>query len=478
MNKPHPGTRVGLLAAALLLSLGTANAADRKLTVHESKAREIYAKSIAFQTELGKSQMVPFAEYLAAEFRAAGFPTEDIRILPFKGEGDPTASLVVRYRGSGKGSPNDKRPIVVMAHMDVVTAKREEWERDPYTLIEENGYFFGRGTYDNKQGTTALTATFLRLKAEKFVPARDLILFFSGDEETEQGTTRDVVQNHRALIDAEFALNSDAGGGSLADDTGKAQFFTVQTAEKTYADFHLTARNAGGHSSLPRDDNAIYALADALAKLRAYKFPVKWNDTTIASFRSSATTQGGELGAALAKFAANPGDAAAVAVIEKDPGVVGQIRTTCVATMLSGGHAENALPQTARANVNCRIFPGDKVEAVQKTLQDLAGKDVEVSLVRPALASDASPLRKDVLQAVTRAVHKIQPGIPVTPAQSSGATDGLVLRSAGIPTYGVDGNFMRPKDEFAHGLNERLSVQSFYDSLTYWHALLKDLAGR
>jgi acetylornithine deacetylase/succinyl-diaminopimelate desuccinylase-like protein len=462
------------IAAVALLTLGAAQAADRKLSVHETKAREIYAKSIAFQTELGKAQMPAFAEYLAGEFRAAGFPAEDIRILPFKGEGDPTASLVVRYRGSGKGG----KPIVVMAHMDVVTAKREEWERDPYTLIEEDGFFFGRGTYDNKQGTTSLTATFLRLKAEKFVPKRDLILFFSGDEETEQGTTRDVMQNHRALVDAEFALNSDAGGGALDDETNEALYFTVQTAEKTYADFHLTTRNPGGHSSLPRDDNAIYELADALAKVRAYRFATKWNDTTLASFKSAAATQPGEMGKALAAFAAKPGDAAAVAVIEKDPGVVGQIRTTCVATMLTGGHAENALPQTARATVNCRIFPGEKVEAVQKTLQDIVGKGVEVSPVRPALASDASPLRKDVLQAVTRAIHQIRPGIGVIPAQSSGATDGLVFRAAGIPTYGVDGNFMRPKDEFAHGLNERMGVQSFYDSLTYWHALLKDLAGR
>jgi acetylornithine deacetylase/succinyl-diaminopimelate desuccinylase-like protein len=418
--------------------------------------------------------MAEFAEYLASEFRAGGFPGEDIHILPFKGAGDPTVSLVVRYRGNGKGG----KPILLMAHMDVVTAKREDWERDPFKLIEENGFFYGRGTYDVKQGTTALTATFLRLKAEKFVPTRDLIIYFSGDEETEMETVRDVVQNHRALVDAEYALNSDGGGGVLDDDTGKALFYSLQTAEKTYADYFLTTRNPGGHSSLPRDDNAIYDLADALTKLRAHKFPVQWNDTTIASFRQSGVTDGGELGAALLKFAEKPGDPAAVAVIEKDPSVVGQIRTTCVATMLAGGHAENALPQSARANVNCRIFPGVKVDDVQRTLQEVVGRGVEVSLVRPSISSDASPLRKDVMQAVTRAIHKIQPGVPIVPGQSSGATDGLVFRAAGIPTYGVDGNFMRPKDEFAHGLNERLSVKSFYDSLTYWHALLKDLAGK
>jgi acetylornithine deacetylase/succinyl-diaminopimelate desuccinylase-like protein len=464
----------GLVAAATILAASVGHAADGALTTHEAKAREIYAKSIAIPTQLGSAKMRDMAEYLAGEFRAAGFPNEDIHILPFKGEGDATVSLVVRYRGNGSGG----KPILLLAHMDVVTANRAEWERDPYTLIEENGFFYGRGTYDDKQGTTALTATFLRLKAEKFVPTRDLIIYFSGDEETEQGTARDVAQNHRALVDAEFALNADAGGGVLDDDTGKALFYTFQTAEKTYADFFLTARNAGGHSSQPRDDNAIYDLADALAKVRAHKFPVAWNDTTIASFAQSSTTQPGELGKALAAFAAKPGDAAAVAVIEKDSSLVGQIRTTCVATMLTGGHAENALPQTARANVNCRIFPGVKPDEVQRQLQEIVGKNVEVMPVRPVISSDASPLRKDLVQAVTRAIHKIRPGVPIVPGQASGATDGLVFRSAGIPTYGVDGNFMRPKDEFAHGLNERLSVKSFYDSLTYWHALLKDLAGK
>jgi acetylornithine deacetylase/succinyl-diaminopimelate desuccinylase-like protein len=463
-----------LLTAAMILAVSATRAADRPLTAHDAKAREIYAKSISIPTQLGNAKMKEFAEYLAGEFRAAGFPAEDIHIVPFKGEGDATVSLVVRYRGNGSGG----KPILLMAHMDVVTANRAEWERDPYTLIEENGFFYGRGTYDVKQGTTALTATFLRLKAEKFVPARDLIIYFSGDEETEQGTVRDVVKNHRALVDAEYALNADGGGGVLDDESGKALFYGLQTAEKTYADYFVTARNAGGHSSQPRDDNAIYELADALAKVRAHRFPVQWNDTTLASFAQAGTTQPGALGQALAAFAAKPGDPAAVAIIEKDVSFNGQLRTTCVATLLTGGHAENALPQTARANVNCRIFPGVRVEDVQAKLQEIVGKSAEVSLVRPAMSSDASPLRKDVMQAVTRAIHKIQPGVPVVPSQASGATDGLVFRAAGIPTYGVDGNFIRAKDEFAHGLNERLPVSSFYDSLTYWHTLLKDLAGK
>jgi acetylornithine deacetylase/succinyl-diaminopimelate desuccinylase-like protein len=440
----------------------------------EAKAREMFARVIAMPTAKGLEQVPVMAEYLAGELRAAGFPAGDIRILPFEGVGDKTASLVVRYRGNGKGG----KPILMLAHMDVVAAKREEWERNPFELIEENGYFYGRGTYDDKMGVVALTTTFMRLKAEGFVPRRDLILFFSGDEETAQATTIDVVREHRALVDAEYALNADGGGGTLDDATGKPLYFSFQTAEKTYADFTLTVRNPGGHSSQPRPDNAIYELAAGLVKLREFHFPVMWNDTTIASLRQQGEMTPGELGAAVKRFAANPQDAAAAEVISRNPAFVGQTRTTCVATLLGGGHAENALPQTATANVNCRIFPGVKIEDVRTTLQQVAGRQIEVKLVGDPLWSDASPLRPDLVKAVTRAVHAIHPGVPVVPLQTSGATDGLVFRAAGIPTYGVDGNFMKSDDDFAHGLNERLLVRSFYDSLTYWHTLLKDLAGR
>ena len=469
-----PVAAVALTLACALLTTAAGAAATGERTPYEVKARELYAHVIAMPTSKGNDQVPVMADYLAGELRAAGFPASDIKIVPFQGEGDRTASLVVRYRSNGKGG----KPILLLAHMDVVAARRDDWKRDPFQLVEENGYFYGRGTNDVKQGVVAITSTFLRLKAEGFVPSRDLILYFSGDEETAQATTVDIAKNHRDLIDAEFALNADAGGGVLDETTGKGLYYKLQTAEKTYADFSVTARNPGGHSSLPRDDNAIYELADALIKVRAYKFPPAWNDTTIASFKQSGVTDGGPLGAALLKYAANPGDPAAVAVIEKDPSVVGQIRTTCVATMLSGGHAENALPQTAAANVNCRIFPGVKVEDVRLTLQNVVGPGIDVKLVRPALSSDPSPLREDLVKAVTRAVHKIQPGVPVVPVQASGATDSLLFRAVGIPSYGVDGNFMKSTDDFSHGLNERLSVKSFYDSLTYWHALLKDLAGK
>jgi acetylornithine deacetylase/succinyl-diaminopimelate desuccinylase-like protein len=446
---------------------------------YQVKARELFARVIAMPTSKGNGQVPAMAEYLAGEFRAAGFPAADVTIVPFKGSADQTASLVVRYRSKeGRGNGKGGKPIVVMAHMDVVAAKRSDWERNPFELIEENGFFYGRGTYDNKQGVVALTATFLRLKAEGFVPTRDLIIYFSGDEETAQDTTVNVVRAHRELIDAEYALNADAGGGVLDDASGKALYFSFQTAEKTYADFTLTARNPGGHSSQPRADNAIYELAAALGKVRAYQFPAMSNPTTLASLKQQGAMTPGELGAALSKFAANPQDSAAAEVIAREPSFVGQTRTTCVATMLSGGHAENALPQSATANVNCRIFPGVKIEDVRAKLQEVAGKEVEVKLVGEPLWSDASPLREDLVKAVTRAVNAIRPGVPVVPLQTSGATDGLVFRSAGIPTYGMDGNFMKSEDDFSHGLNERIGVKSFYDSLTFWHTLLKDLAGR
>jgi acetylornithine deacetylase/succinyl-diaminopimelate desuccinylase-like protein len=467
--------KTSILLLGLGLAFGAAAAEAPQRTAHDLKAREIYAKVISIPTQLGSGKVPEMAEYLAGEFRAAGFPDKDIAILPFKGPGDATASLVVRYRASGGARA---KPIVLLAHMDVVTAKREDWERDPYTLVEENGFFFGRGTADDKQGVVAITATFLRLKAEGFKPTRDLILYFSGDEETAQATAIDTVKNHRALIDAEFALNADAGGGTLDEKTGKALYFALQTAEKTYADFLLTARNPGGHSSQPRADNAIYDLATALGKLSQQQPPVMWNDTTLAALRMAGKQTPGELGAALVRFGANPLDAEAAEIISKESSYVGQIRTTCVPTMLTGGHAQNALPQTATANVNCRVFPGVKMEDVRLWLQKIVGDSISVKLDGEPLSSDASPLRQDVVAAVTRAVRAIHPDAPVVPAQTSGATDGLVFRAAGIPTYGVEGNFMKASDEFSHGLNERLSVKSFYDSLTYWHVLLTGLAGQ
>ncbi|HUQ11763.1 MAG TPA: M20/M25/M40 family metallo-hydrolase [Steroidobacteraceae bacterium] len=468
-----PVRQICAFAAGLALVAAAGAATGTPPGPIDAKSREILAKVISIPTQLGKAKVPEMAEYLAGEFRAAGFPPSDVTITPFKLPDNDTATLVVRYRGDGTGG----KPIVLLAHMDVVTAERADWERDPYTLVEENGFFFGRGTADNKAGVTHLTALFLRLKAEKYVPKRDLIIYFSGDEETSQATTQLMAKQHRELIDAEFALNSDSGGGNLDDETGKPTIYAVQAAEKTYADFTLTARNPGGHSSAPRADNAIYDLSSALLKVGAFRFPVMWNDITIASFRESGKTTPGALGEAMKKFAENPRDEAAAKVLADNPGTIGQTRTTCVATMLNGGHAENALPQRATANVNCRIFPGVKIEEVRGTLAKVVGEGVEVTVKSDPLSSDPSPLRKDVLNAVTRAVHKFYPGTPVVPYQGSGATDGLVFRSIGIPTYATDAIFMRDKDSFSHGLNERIPVKSFYEGNELWYLIVKELAG-
>jgi acetylornithine deacetylase/succinyl-diaminopimelate desuccinylase-like protein len=433
------------------------------------QAREIFRTVIAFRTSEGLGQVPAMANYLADQFRKGGFPNDDVHVLPL-GE---TASLVVRYRGDGSGG----KPVLLLAHMDVVTAKPEEWERDPFTLVEEGGFFYGRGAIDNKQGVTVLTSTFLRLKREGFVPKRDLIIAFTGDEETGMLTTRDLAATHRALIDAEFVLNSDDGGGIL-NEKGEPQYLDIVGAEKISAGFELTVRNPGGHSSAPRADNAIYELADVLKALQSYRFPVMTNEWTLGSFKAVGVRTPGALGEAMKRFAANPGDESAADVIARSPYDVGKTRTTCVATRLTGGHASNALAQTATATVNCRIFPGTAVSDVQSTLQKLAGEKVEVRMLDHTMPADASPLRKDVVAGVTKAVHAIHPGVPVIPGMVPWATDGSVFRAAGIPTYGVGASFIRPDDNFAHGLNERIPVQSFYDELTYWHVLLKELAGK
>jgi acetylornithine deacetylase/succinyl-diaminopimelate desuccinylase-like protein len=454
-----------LLGAAAVAGTATPAAPDAV----RAQAREIFAHIVGIESSVGKGQVPAVAEYLAKIFKAGGFPAADIHVLPL-GE---TASLVVRYRGNGGGG----RPIAFIAHMDVVTAKRADWQRDPYHLTEENGYFFGRGTSDVKQEVALLTTTFLTLKSQGFVPTRDLIIAFSGDEETAQATARDLVTNHRDLIDAEFAVNGDGGGGVLSEDTGKPLLFYVQGAEKSSAQFLLTTRNPGGHSSMPRADNAIYELADALKAVQGIEFPVMWNDWTIGDFRAAGPLTPAPLGPAMTRFASNPRDSDAAAEIAKNPAFVGRIRTTCVATMLTGGHAENALPQSATATINCRIFPGTSAAEVQQTLQKSVGPKVEVRQGYEALVSDASPMRTDVMDAVTRAVGAADPGARIVPTQAAYATDGAVFRNAGIPTYGAGGVFIKDSEEFAHGLNERIRVDAFYSALTYWSVLIKTLAG-
>jgi acetylornithine deacetylase/succinyl-diaminopimelate desuccinylase-like protein len=466
-----------LAVLALFLSSGAvaaqASSADYR-EPYQTRALEIYRTLIGYRSAASHGQVPAVARYLADRFRAGGFPGEDIHVLPLTTpDGESTASFVVRYRGDGSSG---KMPILLLAHMDVVDALPEDWERDPFTLVEEDGYFFGRGTFDDKFGVTMLTATFLRLKEEGFVPGRDLILAFTGDEETGMLTARSLVTDHRDLTDAEYALNADAGGGVLSED-GDPLMFLVQTAEKTYATFELTATNPGGHSSTPRADNAIYELATVLKNLEAYRFPVRVNDATQLYFEAASRITEGEVGEAMGRLAADSQDAWAAEVLWNEPEQVGITRTTCVATMLRGGHAENALPQSATATVNCRIFPGVEVAEVQETLQRLAGPEVGVRALGEPTASPASPVRDDVMAAVAQGVEKIRPGTPIIPLMAPYGTDGKEIRQGGIPTYGIMGIFIKDSDQFAHGLNERVSVRAFYDGLEFWFTVLQEMGG-
>ncbi|MGD9814281.1 MAG: M20/M25/M40 family metallo-hydrolase, partial [Hyphomonadaceae bacterium] len=455
-------------ALAVTCALAAAQAQTPSQTDRDM-AREILQRIVAFDTSVEGRQTPAMAAYLAERFRRGGFAAADVHVIPHA----HTAALVVRYRGDGSGG----RPILFLAHMDVVPAHRADWERDPFTLVEEDNFFFGRGALDNKAGIALLTTTFLRLRAEGFTPTRDLVIVFTGDEETTGETARLLLEQHRALVDAEFALNSDAGQGGL-DTNGRPVGYGIQTAEKSYASFTLTARNPGGHSSLPRADNAIFDLMDALRAVRGYQFPVMWNDTTIASMRARGAAEAGPLGDAMRRFARNPRDRGAVRTLSASPAHVGQIRTTCVPTLLQAGHADNALPQSAVATVNCRIFPGVTIADVQAQLQRLVGDGVAVAPLDQYWSSEASPLREDVLAAVTAAVHANYPGVPIIPGMSAGATDGVFFRAAGIPTYGVGEIFLRDEDDFAHGLNERVPVASFHNGLTHWRVIITTLAGR
>lgn len=433
-------------------------------------AHTILKDSIAMRTVEGYGQVPRLAEYLADKFRQGGFDEQDIHLLP---QGETTA-LIVRFRGDGRSG---KKPILLSAHMDVVEANPDDWQRNPYELTEEDGFYFGRGTSDNKFGVATLSTTLLRLKAEGFVPSRDIILALSGDEETAMATTMLMAGEYKHLIDAEFALVADGGGG-LLDEAGQPISFTVDSAEKTYATYQVTARNPGGHSSLPRTDNAIYDLVQALANLRDHDFAVRYNDLTLAYFRHTAPLVDKAIGDAMLTFADNPQDPQALAVLRAHPEFGGSTGTTCVATMLKGGHAENALPQSASATINCRIFPGISVEDTLAELKQVTNNAaLEWQVLDAPKASDASPMREDVFTAIANAVHAKYPGLPIIPHMASGASDALHFRAAGIPSYTFTGIFIKSSDEFAHGLNERVPVETLPFALGMWHSILTELAG-
>lgn len=458
--------------AALMTAATPLKAQER--TEHEQLARDIYEKVISFRTAEGHKQVPAMVDYLTGQLKAAGFSDEDIQITNYDSDGEHTQGLMVFYRAEGEPA---RKPIVLLGHMDVVDALPEDWERPPFTLTEEDGYFFGRGTIDNKYGIMNLTATFIRLKKEGWTPDRDLVLVFSGDEETGMVSTRAQAEYVAEHIDPEFVLNSDAGGGVLAAD-GAPLFYAVQGAEKTYATFELTIANPGGHSSRPRADNAIYDLADALKKIEAYKFPVQHSDLTLAYFKAAGEVTPGELGEAMRAFAENPKDKKAIEVLRADPETVGTTGTTCVATMLRAGHAENALPQSATATVNCRIFPGVGAASVEAKLKEIVDNDaVQFELLTDVTESPASVLRPDVLAAIEKSLAARGVDAPIVPYMESGGTDGMHYRTKGYDTVAISGAWSKPSDMFAHGLNERLAVDQFYAGLDHWYVILKELAG-
>ncbi len=460
-----------LLAAALPFAAFLVQAADDPW---HGRARALYEHAIEVPTVAGRGKVPELAQYLADQYRAAGWADADIHVMPYDATPENhTAALIVRWPAAGR--PKAK-PVLLMAHMDVVEAKPEDWSLDPFTLTERDGYFYGRGTSDDKMGVVAVTTALLKLKAEGFRPKRDLIVFFTGDEETTGIGALKGATEWRALTDAEYGLNADGGGGGFAAD-GKPIGFTFQTAEKTYADYAFTAHNPGGHSSKPRPDNAIYELSDALARLSHYRFEPKLNDTTRAYFDVRQRSEPGALGDAMRAWLKDPADGAAADAIEADIGEVGLTRTRCVATMLAGGHAPNALPQMARATVNCRILPGVSPDAIRDELQAIAGDRVEVTRLDKEQASLASPLRADLLKVYADSVHAMFPGAPILPEMSTGASDARPFRVHGLPVYGVDGSWgVVPEDMRAHGRDERLPVKALADDVDHWVRMLRAVA--
>lgn len=411
------------------------------------------------------------AQEMASRLLQAGYPSADVHVVGPEGE---RRNLVARLRGTGRGG----RPILLLAHLDVVDARREDWSFDPFTFREDSGWFYGRGARDNKAGAASLVANLIRWKREGFVPSRDIIVLLTTDEETDAVPgMRWVLEHRRDLVEAEYGINTDAGDGELQD--GRPHLFDLQASEKIYVDFRLEARNRGGHSSLPRPDNAIYALAEALARLARHQFPVELNEVTHAYLERAATLERGQRAAdmrAVARDGASATDA--VRRLSAEPAVNSVLRTTCVATELAGGHAPNALPQLAAATVNCRVLPGSRLEDVRATLQRvLSDTGVRVRQVDEWIPSPPSPLRPDVMPVIERLARTHFPTATVIPGMSAGATDGLYLRNAGIPTYGVSALFGDPNDERSHGRDERVSVEGFYASVQFHHDLLRELAG-
>ncbi len=445
------------------------SASAQALSPNQQQARDIYKELVEINTVTPTGDTAKAAESMAARLRAAGFAGADVQVFnpaPRKG------NLVARVHGTGA-----RKPILLMAHLDVVEARREDWSVDPFKLLEKDGYFYGRGSGDDKFMAATFVANMIRYKQEGYRPDRDIILLLETDEEIGDMNAVGIqwmLKNHRDLIDAEFALNE---GGRVGLKNGKALRNDLQTSEKVFANYSFEVKNSGGHSSLPSKDNAIYRLAEGLARLSKYDFPAVLNETTRSWLERAAPLEDPQIGAAMNSVASGHPDPAAVARLSAMPAYNAQLRTTCVATMLEAGHAFNALPQRAQATVNCRVLPGEPVEEVQKTLARVVD-DNQIS-VTPTLidvSSKPSPLTPEVVRAVERATAEFWPGIPVIPTMSAGATDGRFLRNAGIPTYGTSGLAGDIDDVRAHGKDERVLVKSFNDGQEYLYRLVKALS--
>jgi len=435
--------------------------ADRKL------ALEIFKEMIESKSGFETGATTPIAESVAARFKAEGFPDGDI----FVGGPNPRkANVVVRFHGTGA-----QKPILLLAHIDVVEAKREDWTTDPFVFLEKDGYYYGRGTSDDKAQAAVWVANLIRYKREGFKPDRDLILALTADEEG-GGPFNGVdwlLKNHRDLIDADFALNEGGRGEMLH---GKRISNDIGLAEKTYADFRFEVRNKGGHSSRPVKDNAIYHLASALTKLSDYNFPLEVNEVTKAYFGQMSKIETGEVAKTMHEVSEGSLDAM-TKLAASSPSYNSMLRTTCVATQLEGGHAPNALPQLAAANVNCRVFPSDKVEDVFAALKKLTEADqVTVTVKQDEGAAPASPLRADIMKAFNQVTDSMWPGVITLPSMSTGASDGRYLRASGIPTYGVQGFFDERDGGRAHGRDERIPVESFYEGQTFLYELVRTLS--
>ena len=467
------------LAAVLLASLpSTAMAAQNPVIVPtklsadwQAKTRALFKQVIEIPSVLKRNEVPKVAEALATPLREAGFAADDIKILPYDGlPGDKTAAMVVRWRAD---KPT-RKPMLIIGHMDVVEAKREDWKYDPFEFREEGGYFYGRGTADMKAQVAAWVDTMVRLKEEGFKPRRSIKMALTCGEETSTAFNGAawLASHERALIDAEFALNE--GGGGRMDEKGKPLIVSVQAAEKFPQNYQLEVTNPGGHSSRPVPNNAIYHLAAGLTKISLYQFPFEASDITKAYFGKMAPQVGGEMGKAMTQF--SQGDMSAAKILATDPSYNSMLHTTCIPTLLSAGHANNALPQRADANINCRIFPGTSPEAVRAKLQELVGDSeikVTVADTRSEVPKGPQPLSPKIFKPVETVAAKMWPSLPVVPLMSAGATDGAFLSPVGIPTYGVSGMFSDPDGNGAHGLNERLRVKSVYDGRDFLYQIVK-----